>query len=91
MSYEPVQNIIKQKRVLEVLDFLQSNGELRFTELLQRIETSSDVLSRCLQLLTCYKLISRSEKNPRHVTYRITERGSTFLVKLEELELLLRD
>ena len=86
MEYRALKEVFGGKRVLELLVLLEQSGRLRFSEIEEKINTSSDVITRSLRILEEYGLINRNEENPRNVAYEITEKGNRLLNRAEELE-----
>lgn len=90
MTFERVRGLIAPRRTLEILQVLTDNGPLRFGELEDSVETSSDTLSQSLTMLVEYGLVNREEKNRRNVSYRVTEFGADILSRVRQLETDLR-
>ena len=87
--YEAVQRVIRPKRSVEVLALLIENGPLNYSEVEDRIETSTDVISSRLRLLAKYGLVERDERSPRDVRYSATAKGETVLARIKDLNDLL--
>jgi DNA-binding HxlR family transcriptional regulator len=86
MPFEALQEVIGKKRRLEILNLLAEEGTLNYSDIENRVETSSDVVSESLDTLADYGLVERIEKSSRDVRYAITTDGDEFLSELEALE-----
>jgi DNA-binding HxlR family transcriptional regulator len=86
MVFESVRELVAPKRTLEVLQLLADDGPLRFGELEDSVDTSSDTLTQSLTTLVEYDLIDREERNRRNVSYRVTEFGGDVLLRVRSLE-----
>jgi DNA-binding HxlR family transcriptional regulator len=86
MVFESVRELVAPKRTLEVLQLLAEDGPLRFGELEDSVDTSSDTLTQSLTTLVEYDLIDREERNRRNVSYRVTEFGGDVLSRVRSLE-----
>lgn len=86
MVFESVREFVAPKRTLEVLQLLAEDGPLRFGELEDSVDTSSDTLTQSLTTLVEYDLIDREERNRRNVSYRVTEFGGDVLSRVRSLE-----
>ncbi|MEZ3118212.1 winged helix-turn-helix transcriptional regulator [Halobaculum sp. MBLA0147] len=86
MVFESVRELVAPKRTLEVLQLLAEDGPLRFGELEDSVDTSSDTLTQSLTTLVEYDLIDREERNRRNVSYRVTEFGGDVLSQVRSLE-----
>jgi DNA-binding HxlR family transcriptional regulator len=86
MVFESVRKLVAPKRTLEVLQLLAEDGPLRFGELEDSVDTSSDTLTQSLTTLVEYDLIDREERNRRNVSYRVTEFGGDILSQVRSLE-----
>lgn len=86
MVFESVRELVAPKRTLEVLQLLAEDGPLRFGELEDSVDTSSDTLTQSLTTLVEYDLIDREERNRRNVSYRVTEFGGDILSQVRSLE-----
>lgn len=91
MGFEALQAIVGKKRTLEILSLLSEEGTLNYSDIEDRVDTSSDVLSRSLTMLADHGLIDRIEKSQRDVRYSTTEKGEEVLRRLNEIEELLSD
>ena len=87
--YEAVQHVIRPKWSLEVLTLLAKEGPLNYGEVEARIETSSDIVTERLRLLVKYSLVKRDERSARDVRYSVTEKGTTVLDRIVDLDCLL--
>lgn len=91
MGHPILREVIGKKRTLEILELLEAEETLNYTEIEERVPTSSDVVSDRLRLLTESGLIRRDEQTARDVRYEITETGEEFLKRLRAVESLLDD
>lgn len=91
MSFDAVEGIVGKKRTLEILCLLAEEGTLNYSDIEDRVETSSDVISNRLNTLGEHGLIERIEKSQRNVRYSVTDRGEQFLSELADLEAFLRE
>lgn len=78
--------IFNLKHSIETLQLLVEQGEHRFSEIERKIDASSDVTSRVLDLLCETGLVARKETNPRTVHYTATEKGERFLDTVQDLQ-----
>ena len=90
MAFEAVEELVGKKRTLEILSVVDEEGILNYSDIENRVETSSDVVSNRLDMLVSYELLERIEKSKRNVRYSVTPRGERFLGKIAELEEFLR-
>ena len=86
MAFERVREIFAPKRTLEVLQVVAENGPLRYGEVADAVDTSSDTLSRSLDSLVVYGLLQRNAENQRRVSYELTQLGQDVLQQAERLE-----
>lgn len=91
MPYEALQEVVGKKRTLEILSLLADEGTLNYSDIADRVETSSDVISNSLDTLVELGLVDRIERSQRDVRYSITSNGEEFLEGLETLEARLQD
>lgn len=89
--YESVRRIIAPKWSLEILDLLDENGRLNFSEIEAEIDTSPDVVTERLQVLAEEDLIERAEKSHRDVSYAIRNDGRMVLEHVVAVESLLSE
>lgn len=91
MSFEALQEVVGGKRHLQILSLLADEGTLNYSDVEDRVDTSSDVVSDSLETLVEYELVERIEKSTRDVRYSVTTHGEEFLDQLEGLESSLQD
>lgn len=84
--YDAVRAVVKPKWSLDVLVVLSEDGPLNYTAIEDQFDTSSDVITERLRLLTGHGLIERDERTRRDVRYKITKQGVAFLEKIGELD-----
>ena len=89
MAYEALRTVVGRKRPLEILSIVAEDEPLNFTDIEARVETSSDVVSESLEILTRYGLVERTEKSRQDVQYSTTKKGKTVLESANDLESLL--
>lgn len=87
--YEAVRAVVGTKWTLEILSYLSEGRPANFTAIESEFETSSDVITEKLQMLTKRGLLDREERSSRDVRYSITDRGSEVLDLLGDLESVL--
>lgn len=91
MAFEVLQVIVGKKRTLEILHLLAGEGTLNYSDVEDRVDTSSDVLTNRLKTLAEYGLVERIENSQRDVRYSVTDKGEEFLELLDEIEELLSE
>lgn len=89
MTYESVRDLFSRKRTIEVLVLLNEQGTMNYSEIAERIETSSDIVSDRLTRLSEAGLIDRTEYSKRDVRYSITEKGREIASNLEKIDEIL--
>lgn len=89
MGHEELRELFGKQRTLEILELLESDGTLNYTDIERRISTSSDVVSDRLATLVEYELLARNEQSPKNIRYSITEKGKQILEQTRNLEELL--
>jgi DNA-binding HxlR family transcriptional regulator len=89
MGHAALREVIGKKRTIEILELLETEEVLNYTEIENCVSTSSDVVSDRLQQLVEYGLLHRDEQSAKDVRYEITSAGNEFLDRLREAELLL--
>jgi DNA-binding HxlR family transcriptional regulator len=89
MGHEELRELFGKQRTLEILELLESDGTLNYTDIERRISTSSDVVSDRLATLVEYELLTRNEQSPKNIRYSITEKGKQILEQTRNLEELL--
>jgi DNA-binding HxlR family transcriptional regulator len=87
--YEPVRAVAGPKWSLEVLVLIAQEGPINYTDIEDRLQTSSDVVTDRLETLREYNLIERDERSQRDVRYTITEEGNAVFEHVEEIRSLL--
>ena len=78
--------LLSRSKMVQIIRILHSAGNpIRFTELKERVDTSSTTLSRRLGELEDYQLVERTELQtvPVTVVYKLTDSGSALLPSLE--------
>ncbi|PSP57031.1 hypothetical protein BRC72_11560 [Halobacteriales archaeon QH_7_66_36] len=86
MGFEEVKELFKRKRAIELLQILDTSGELNFKTIDEDIESSSDTISSTLQLLERYGLVHRNQQSVNDVRYSLTEDGRDTLDKIVEIQ-----
>lgn len=87
--YDAVRSVVEPKWSLDVLIAVSEDGPLNYTEIEERFDTSSDVITDRLRLLTDYGLVERNERTRKDVRYSITRQGIRFLKQISGLDDLL--
>jgi len=91
MVSDDVRDLVGRKRTIEILTLLVTSGGLRYSEVENKVDTSSDVVIDVLELLCEHELVERIEENPKYVEYKATETGREFVDAVQEVESILRD
>jgi len=86
-----VRDLVGRKRTIEILTLLVTSGGLRYSEVENKVDTSSDVVIDVLELLCEHELVERIEENPKYVEYKATETGREFVDAVKEIEAILND
>ena len=89
MVSEAVRELVGRRRTLEILELLETAGELNYSAIEQQVDSSSDTVADSLDLLREHSLVDRHEHHSRDVRYEITERGRECLRIIGLLEQLL--
>ena len=89
MGHEELRELIGKQRTLEILELLESNGTLNYTDVERQIPTSSDVVADRLATLVEYGLLTRDERSAKDIRYSITEKGKAILEQIRTLESIL--
>ena len=91
MVSDDVRDLVGRKRTIEILTLLVTSGGLRYSEVENKVDTSSDVVIDVLELLCEHELVERIEENPKYVEYKATETGREFVDAVKEIEAILND
>lgn len=91
MVSDDVRDLVGRKRTIEILTLLVTSGGLRYSEVENMVDTSSDVVIDVLELLCEHGLVERIEKNPKNVEYKATRTGREFVDAVKEVEAILND
>ena len=89
MGHEELRELIGKQRTLEILELLEANGTLNYTDVERQIPTSSDVVADRLSTLVEYGLLTRDERSAKDIRYSITEKGKAILEQIRTLESIL--
>jgi DNA-binding HxlR family transcriptional regulator len=89
MGHEELRELIGKQRTLEILELLEANGTLNYTDVERQIPTSSDVVADRLATLVEYGLLTRDERSAKDIRYSITEKGRAILEQIRTLESIL--
>jgi DNA-binding HxlR family transcriptional regulator len=89
MGHEELRELIGKQRTLEILELLEANGTLNYTDVERQIPTSSDVVADRLATLVEYGLLTRDERSAKDIRYSITEKGKAILEQIRTLESIL--
>jgi DNA-binding HxlR family transcriptional regulator len=89
MGHEELRELIGKQRTLEILELLEANGTLNYTDVERQIPTSSDVVADRLATLVEYGLLTRDERSAKDIRYSITEKGKAILEQVRTLESIL--
>lgn len=89
MGHEELRELIGKQRTLEILELLEANGTLNYTDVERQIPTSSDVVSDRLATLVEYGLLTRDERSAKDIRYSITEKGKAILEQIRTLDSIL--
>lgn len=89
MGHEELRELIGKQRTLEILELLEANGTLNYTDIEDQIPTSSDVVADRLATLVEYGLLTRNERSAKDIRYSITEKGTAILEQIRTLESIL--
>jgi len=89
MGHEELRELIGKQRTLEILELLEANGALNYTDVERQIPTSSDVVADRLATLVEYGLLTRNERSAKDIRYSITEKGKAILEQIRTLESIL--
>lgn len=89
MGHEELRELIGKQRTLEILELLESDGTLNYTDVERQIPTSSDVVADRLATLVEYGLLTRDERSAKDIRYSITEKGKAILEQIRTLESIL--
>ncbi|WP_436347072.1 winged helix-turn-helix domain-containing protein [Natronorubrum sp. FCH18a] len=91
MSYDKVREVVGPKRTLEILELLDQKSPLNYSTIEKEISTSSDTISKRLDVLTDYNLVVRDEQSKKDVRYSITETGEEVLEKVRKVSYILKN
>ena len=91
MVSDDVRDLVGRKRTIEILTLLVTSGGLRYSEVEDKVDTSSDMVIDVLELLCEHELVERIEENPKYVEYKATETGREFVDAVKEIEAILND
>ena len=91
MVSDDVRDLVGRKRTIEILTLLVTSGGLRYSEVENKVDTSSDMVIDVLELLCEHELVERIEENPKYVEYKATETGREFVDAVKEIEAILND
>lgn len=91
MSYDRVREVVGPKRTLEILELLEQKSPLNYSTIERKISTSSDTISKRLDVLTAYGLVVRDEQSKKDVRYSITETGEEVLEKVRKVSDILNN
>ena len=86
-----MRDLVGRKRTIEILTLLVTSGGLRYSEVENKVDTSSDMVIDVLELLCEHELVERIEENPKYVEYKATETGREFVDAVKEIEAILND
>jgi len=89
MGHEELRELVGKQRTLEILELLEANGTLNYTDVERQIPTSSDVVADRLATLVEYGLLTRDERSAKDIRYSITEKGKAILEQIRTLESIL--
>jgi len=89
MGHEELRELVGKQRTLEILELLEANGTLNYTDVERQIPTSSDVVADRLSTLVEYGLLTRDERSAKDIRYSITEKGKAILEQIRTLESIL--
>ena len=89
MGHEELRELIGKQRTLEILELLEANGTLNYTDVERQIPTSSDVVADRLATLVESGLLTRDERSAKDIRYSITEKGKAILEQVRTLESIL--
>ena len=89
MGHEELRELIGKQRTVEILELLEANGTLNYTDVERQIPTSSDVVADRLATLVEYGLLTRDERSAKDIRYSITEKGKAILEQVRTLESIL--
>ena len=89
MGHEELRELIGKQRTLEILELLEANGTLNYTDVERQIPTSSDVVADRLATLVESGLLTRDERSAKDIRYSITEKGKAILEQIRTLESIL--
>ena len=79
-------NLLSKKWLVRILLVIDTAGPCRFSDLKQRFDISSKMLTTTLGELTDADLLERHVHNTAHVTYTLSERGVELLAQLDALD-----
>jgi DNA-binding HxlR family transcriptional regulator len=91
MDFEDLQMITSRKRSLEILIYLSDAETRNYSEIEDRIDSSSATISETLSLLQEYDLVERNKRSAKDIRYRLTAKGDRFLSGLRDLAELLSE
>lgn len=80
-----VSDLLSKKWRMKVLCAVRDDGPYRFSELKREFDISSKVLTSCLNELTEAGLLARTAHSSSHVTYGLTDAGTSLLTLTDEL------
>lgn len=86
MVSDDVRTLVGRKHTIEILNLLIKYNRIRYSEIENRVDTSSDMVSESLELLCEQGLAERIEESPKNVSYTDTERGREFIDAVEAVE-----
>jgi DNA-binding HxlR family transcriptional regulator len=89
--HEAVRDVVEPKWSIEILLSLSNDSPQNFSEIQEQFDTSNDVITARLRLLSEHGLVDRAEHSRKDVRYSITDRGEQFVAGLRHLETILRD
>lgn len=91
MGYNEVREVVGPKRTLEILELLEEESPLNYSTIEEEVPTSSDTISKRLDVLTEYNLAVRKERSKKDVRYSISKKGKEVLENIREISLILQN
>ena len=84
-----LREVLCPKWGLEIVRLLEEEGVHNYSEIEEKFDTSSDVISDRLRELVAVGLLNRNERSPRDVRYTITADGQELIQILDDAHRLL--
>lgn len=88
---ETAREVLCRKWSIAILRFLADTSPKNYSQIEDKLETSSDVVVEHLQQLADLDLVTRSEESHKDVRYVITPKGEQVLDLIRQLDALLSD